>query len=1198
MKGMPRERDVRGCGKDACGSEGKVLGVKAVPAPSKVDYGHTVSQLLSWSQLVECRKAFQLWYCPVGGKGALPNAVYSDNAGVALVRRCFPFGHAGTALHGYPGLRYMEVAILAPAKHTVDCLETAMSAAALPAQLCDVCSQGSVGRQRQQCGVSLGVVESRQGLRMLRHGLQLGYYSGEWEGSMQSVGYHAAEGRLFPGPHDSRWQWDGQPIGRTFGPGDVAGVGVDLQRQLVFFTLNGAVVGAAVPGGMGRLQGTLPVGVFNSDSAAITPEIESIPFVAPEDCTAPPGQLIGINRSSPPSPLDAFRCAGCSREVCQGPGGCVEYQWRNQPGGYLREVLTAKVYNIAIETPLVKAETLSEQLGNNIMLKREDLQAMRSFKVRGAYNKMARLTKEQLEKGVICTSAGNHAQGVALAAKSLNSPEIKVNAVRRLGGEVELVGESFYEAMQHALKRSIKEGRIFINAYDDPYTIAGQGTIGQEILRQTDMDDLDMIFVAVGGGGMIAGIAAVVKALKPHIKIIGVEPAGANAMAQSLVRGERVTLSKVDAFADGVAIKLPGAESFRLCRELLDGMVLVDNSAVSTAIKDVFNEVRSILEPAGAVALAGAKAYLQRYQVKGKNVVVVTSGANMNFDRLRLVLDLADVGSAESMLAVTIPEEPGLLLKLLTATTVGQGIDITECKFRGKHGGKGHVLFSVGVAPGSREHRAMLQRMAAAGIQALDISEVDLAQVHLRQMVGGAQSLHHEHLFEATYPEQQGQLHYLLSKLSPRWNITALHFRKTGNRSATALVGLQVAEEELPEFWAAVGELNTDFRVEELSGKTLEAFKMFVQAGYRQLLLGVCAVTALAGTLHYFIHLSTGIVARCATTGEISFIDGGARHQFTGDVYQMYGAPLIQVNETGECELLLSCPVGGFVPEPAKPGKFRYGRCSLSEGDVVRCRMTGAIYRIEKGRRRQFSAEAFAAYLSPPVVLDEAGTCTRTFTCPAGKPMSAPSYSGRCQIDDNTIAVCETTGLISLIEDGTRRPFSGEVYTAYGMPPAAVKETGSCPRLMSCPPGEPVPLPDFSVACPRDSTIMHCATTGEISVVEDGTRRWFTAEIYQAYGSPTIWLKDKGACEKVVACPYGLPVKAPEVTPGSCPIPDGTLVKCNSTLGIYAIKRGMRQKYSRELYAANSSPKLDITEGGTCPLVFSCPPGGALPAVE
>ncbi|EFN51828.1 hypothetical protein CHLNCDRAFT_7647, partial [Chlorella variabilis] len=323
---------------------------------------------------------------------------------------------------------------------------------------------------------------------------------------------------------------------------------------------------------------------------------------------------------------------------------------------YLREVLTAKVYDVAVTTPLTKAVRLSEKLGSTILLKREDLQPIKSFQLRGAYNRMARWPLQLLlEHGVVTASAGNHAQGIALAARHLGcqalvcmpemAPYVKVRAVQALGGMVELVGESFQEAQEHAQVRELTTtGQTLIAPYEDPATIAGHGTIGYEILRQTNMDKLDAIFVAVGGGGLAAGIAAYVKALRPHIAVIGVEPTGSNAMAQSLARGERVALTHVDAFADGVALKHVGAETFRLCLELLDGVVLVDNAATSAAIRDVFDETRSILEPAGAVAVAGAKAFLRHYGLCHQTVVAVTSGGNMNFDDISLVAELAGTG--------------------------------------------------------------------------------------------------------------------------------------------------------------------------------------------------------------------------------------------------------------------------------------------------------------------------------------------------------------------------------------------------------------------------------------------------------------------------------------------------------------------------------------------------------------------------
>jgi threonine dehydratase len=572
-------------------------------------------------------------------------------------------------------------------------------------------------------------------------------------------------------------------------------------------------------------------------------------IVAPEDFTLPPGRLGPINRSASSSPLDIFRCPGCVDAACQGPSGCMGMPWRLQPGGYLREVLTAKVYDVAAETPLERAEKLSTQLGSDILLKREDLQPVKSFKLRGAYNKMSQLPPHQLEQGVICSSAGNHAQGVALSASRLNcsavicmpttTPDIKVAAVRALGGNVELAGDSYQETQAHAQARAANEGRVFIAPYDDPYTIAGQGTIAAEILRQCNMDTLDVIFVAIGGGGLVAGICAYVKALKPEIKVIGVEPTGANAMAQSLALGERVVLSRVDAFADGVAVKQVGAETFRICQELLDGIVLVDNASISRAIKDVFNETRSILEPSGAVAVAGAKAYLKHYSLKGQTVVAVTSGANMNFDRLRLVADLADAGETEAMLAVTLPERPGTFLDFVNTALETADIDVTEFKYRYSAGREAAVLFGVALAPGSKECTDLIARLVKGGYPAVDISDLELAQVHLRHLVGGhsetndnsTTSLLNERIFQVEFPERPGALRRFLPGVSPRWLVTLFHYRRTGNRSSGVLLGLNVPLEDADEFAAAVAAIQADgeFTITEVGGREHEVFKLFLQ---------------------------------------------------------------------------------------------------------------------------------------------------------------------------------------------------------------------------------------------------------------------------------------------------------------------------------------------------------------------------------
>jgi threonine dehydratase len=569
--------------------------------------------------------------------------------------------------------------------------------------------------------------------------------------------------------------------------------------------------------------------------------------VAPEDFTLPPGRLSSIDRDAAPAAADTFRCAGCAEPACAGPSGCAGIPWRLQPGGYLREILVAKVYDVAVETPMQRAEGLSAALGSSLLLKREDLQAVKSFKLRGAYNNMAQLSAAQLARGVICSSAGNHAQGVALAAARLGcgavicmpttTPDIKVAAVRALGGEVELVGESYQETQAHAQARSAAEGRAFIAPYDDPYTVAGQGTVAAEILRQCDMDALDAVFVAVGGGGLVAGIAAYIKALKPGVKVIGVEPTGANAMAQSLAAGRRLTLSRVDSFADGVAVKQVGAETFRLCRQLVDGVVLVDNAAISTAIKDVFNETRSILEPSGAVAVAGAKAYLKAHGLKGQTVVAVTSGANMNFDRLRLVADLADVGEAEATLAVVLPERPGAFLDFVDAALGGGGISVTEFKYRFAAGREAAVLFGVGAPPGSKDCDDVVARLNAGGYPAVDISDLELAQVHLRHLVGGHAggcggegALQHERIFTVDFPERAGALRRFLPAVSPRWPITLFHYRRTGNRASGVLLGVQVPPADGDEFAAAVASLGgEEFTFTEMGAREREVFKMFIQ---------------------------------------------------------------------------------------------------------------------------------------------------------------------------------------------------------------------------------------------------------------------------------------------------------------------------------------------------------------------------------
>ncbi|PIN11133.1 Threonine/serine dehydratase [Handroanthus impetiginosus] len=474
---------------------------------------------------------------------------------------------------------------------------------------------------------------------------------------------------------------------------------------------------------------------------------------------------------------------------------------------YLTNMLRSKVYDVAYESPLQLATKLSERWGVNIWLKREDLQPVFSFKLRGAYNMMAKLPKEQLERGVICSSAGNHAQGVALSAQRLGcnaviampvtTPEIKWRSVERLGATVVLIGDSYDEAQAYAKKRAEEEGRTFIPPFDHPDVIIGQGTVGMEIVKQMK-GPIEAIFVPVGGGGLIAGIAAYVKRVSPEVKIIGVEPFDANAMALSLHHDQRVMLDQVGGFADGVAVKVVGEETFHLCRELIDGVVLVGRDAICASIKDMFEEKRSILEPAGALALAGAEAYCKYYGLKGANVVAVTSGANMNFDRLRLVTELADVGRRrEAVLATYMPEEPGSFKQF--CELVGP-MNITEFKYRYKSDKENAlVLYSVGLHT-ELELEAMVGRMKSAQLQTINLTENDLVKDHLRHLMGGRSNVKDELLCRFVFPERPGALMKFLDALSPRWNISLFHYRGQGETGANVLVGIQVAQTEMDEF--------------------------------------------------------------------------------------------------------------------------------------------------------------------------------------------------------------------------------------------------------------------------------------------------------------------------------------------------------------------------------------------------------------
>jgi threonine dehydratase len=474
---------------------------------------------------------------------------------------------------------------------------------------------------------------------------------------------------------------------------------------------------------------------------------------------------------------------------------------------YLEKILTAQVYDVAIESPLEEAANLSRRLHNKVLLKREDMQQVFSFKLRGAYNKMAQLPKAQLKRGVIAASAGNHAQGVALSAQRLGceativmpatTPQIKVDAVAARGASVVLHGDSYSDAYEHAMTLVKQQKLTFIHPYDDPDVIAGQGTVGMEILRQHSKP-IHAIFVPVGGGGLIAGIAAYVKRLKPEIKIIGVEPVDADAMYQSLKKKDRVALSQVGIFADGVAVKQVGEETFRLCRKLVDEVILVSTDAICAAIKDVFEDTRSILEPAGALSVAGAKLYAEREKLKDKTLVAIASGANMNFDRLRHVAERAELGEKrEAVFAVTIPEKPGSFKKFCAMLGARS---ITEFNYRFKDPREAQVF--VGVQVQNRaETDKLLAQLQQKGLSPVDLTDNEMAKLHVRHLVGGrAPQATNEVLFRFEFPERPGALMNFLANMSRGWNISLFHYRNHGTDYGRVLVGLQVPPEDKPAF--------------------------------------------------------------------------------------------------------------------------------------------------------------------------------------------------------------------------------------------------------------------------------------------------------------------------------------------------------------------------------------------------------------
>ena len=482
---------------------------------------------------------------------------------------------------------------------------------------------------------------------------------------------------------------------------------------------------------------------------------------------------------------------------------------------YLKKILTARVYDVAFETPLELAPTLSQRYDNQIYFKREDMQSVFSFKLRGAYNKMAHLSPAQLKRGVICASAGNHAQGVALAATRLGcralivmpttTPPVKIDAVKARGGadvEIVLFGDSYTDAHNHALTLEKEQKLTFVHPFDDPDVIAGQGTIGMEILRQ-HAGPIHAIFVAIGGGGLIAGVAAYVKQVRPDIRIIGVQTLDSDAMARSLKAGERVTLSDVGLFSDGTAVRLVGEETFRLAQLYVDDIIIVDTDAICAAIKDVFQDTRSILEPAGAMAVAGAKAYVERAAlsknpIRHETLITIACGANMNFDRLRFVAERADLGEArEAVFAVTMPEQRGSFKRF--CSLVGPR-NVTEFNYRVSDEQEAHVF--VGVQIADRGESGMLARdFGTQGFKTLDLTHDELAKSHIRHLVGGKSRLaQDELLYRFEFPERPGALMRFLDSMAPNWNISLCHYRSQGGDVGRILIGLQVPPDEMDQF--------------------------------------------------------------------------------------------------------------------------------------------------------------------------------------------------------------------------------------------------------------------------------------------------------------------------------------------------------------------------------------------------------------
>ena len=486
---------------------------------------------------------------------------------------------------------------------------------------------------------------------------------------------------------------------------------------------------------------------------------------------------------------------------------------------YIEKILAARVYDVAVETPLEYSRTLSKRLDNQVLLKREDLQSVFSFKLRGAYNRIYQLTRQKKISGVIAASAGNHAQGVALAASKLGiqativmpktTPAIKVKAVQSYGAKAILIGDTYDDAYEYAIELATEKKLEFVHPYDDPDVIAGQGTIGMEILRQ-HAEEIEAIFIPVGGGGLIAGVGTFIKYLRPQTKIIGVEPKDAACMAEALKKNRRVVLDRVGIFADGVAVRQVGRETFRVAKQCVDEIITVSTDEICAAIKDIFDDTRSITEPAGALAVAGLKRYVEREKIKGKTLVAINSGANMNFDRLRHISERAELGEQrEALFAVTIPERPGSFREF--CKTIGKR-GITEFNYRYSHASKAQVFAGVQLADGFAEKELLIKDLQKQNYPVLDMTDNEMAKMHVRHLVGGrAAGLGEEALYRFEFPERPGALLEFLTSIGKRWNISLFHYRNHGAAYGRVLVGLQIPQTERKQLTAYLDKLGYPF---------------------------------------------------------------------------------------------------------------------------------------------------------------------------------------------------------------------------------------------------------------------------------------------------------------------------------------------------------------------------------------------------